>query len=100
MQEPWSKWTDLQQQLMATVKGVQSVLKKTSNWVPTGVRGGIVRVPATVVKGPSSKATVKIVIQPETTKPRPEGGTIQTRFNTIIVKGGGICITSACVLKT
>ena len=28
-QEPWSKWVEMQQQLMATVKGAQSTLIKT-----------------------------------------------------------------------
>ena len=35
-QEPWAKWVEIQQQLMATVKGTQNVPKKTeqqgSNW--------------------------------------------------------------------
>ena len=95
MQEPWSKLVKMQQQLMAAAKGAQSALKKISNRAPTGVRGGIVRAPAPVVKGSSKKPTVKTVIQPETTKPRPQGGMIKTRFNDIIVKGGGICIMSA-----
>ena len=28
MQEPWSKWVEMQQQLMAADKGAQSALKK------------------------------------------------------------------------
>ena len=99
MQEPWSKWVKMQQQLMAAVKGAQSAPKKTSNRVPMGLRGGIVRVPVPVVKGPSGKATDKIVILPETTEPRPEGEMIKIRLNAIAIKGGGICVMSAQAIK-
>ena len=73
MQEVWSKWVEMQQQLMAAVKGAQSVPKKSSNRVPTWVRGGTVQVLVPVVRGLSSQATVKIMILPKTTEPRPEG---------------------------
>ena len=89
MQEPWSKWVKMQQQLMAAVKGAQSVPKPPSNRVPIGVRGGIVRVSVPVFKGPSIKVIVRMVMQPGTTKPRPEGEMTKTRFSAIIAKGGG-----------
>ena len=39
-------------------------------------------------------------MQPQTTKPRPEGGMIKTRLSAIIAKGGGMCIMSVWTLTT
>ena len=90
-QKPSSKWVKVEQQLLKGLKVCQKIQQQGSN----RDQSRIVRVLVPVVKGPSAMVAVKRVIQLETTKPRPEGEIIETRFNAIIVKGGGICIMSA-----
>ena len=54
-QEPWSKWVEMQQQLMAAVKGTQHAPKKSHNRDPTRVRGRTVKVPAPVARDPAAR---------------------------------------------
>ena len=98
MQETWSKWVEMQQQLMAAVKGVQSVPKKTQWQISTRVRGGIVRIPVLLIHIPNGKATVTIMVQPEVTKPRLEWEMIEIKFNVTTVKGGDTYAMSAWAL--
>ena len=94
-QELWLKWVKMQQQLMVAVKEAQSI-PKNSNRSSTGVRGGKVRAPVPVGKGPIAQWQGNTQnSETSRNKHRPEGEMIRPRFNALIVKGWYICIVSA-----
>ena len=93
----WAKWIEIQQKfdsLMATVKGAQNTLQKPHDRDQIRVRGITIKTPITMARGSNGKIVTEIM-QPEIIKIRTEGEMIKTKSNTINVRVGGICNTSA-----
>ena len=88
---PLVKWVEMQQQLIAGVKGTQSTQPPHIR-DPIRVREGTVKVPVPAARDPNDNVIAKTAMQPEIIKLRP-GGMTKTRSNTIIAKDGGAYAT-------
>ena len=93
MQEPWSRWVEMQQQLMAAVKVCQK---------PSSNRGQRRNSQSATTSSQSSQqqGSSQNGDTARNNQPRQEGGAIENRFCAIIAKGGGLCIMIVQALKT
>ena len=53
--EPWAKWIEVQQQLMATAKGTQMHQRKLNDRDQTGVREITIKMPVAMAQDPKAK---------------------------------------------